>query len=91
MVDHLRDGFGVDPVCRVLDLSPFTYFTRKLSPGATYPPRPSAARDRRTPTLRPFTGVGTVAPTPGTQHSWPQATSSCTMVVIRRRMAEERR
>ena len=30
MIDHLRDeGLGVDPVCRVLDLSPSTYFARK--------------------------------------------------------------
>ncbi|GAU71583.1 putative transposase [Streptomyces sp. NBRC 110611] len=30
MVDHLRDkGLGVDPVCRVLELSPSTYFARK--------------------------------------------------------------
>lgn len=32
MIDHLRDGFGVDPVCRVLDLSPSTYFARKTRP-----------------------------------------------------------
>ncbi|MFI1524801.1 IS3 family transposase [Kitasatospora cineracea] len=32
MIDHLRDGFGVDPVCRVLDLSPSTYFARKQRP-----------------------------------------------------------
>ncbi len=30
MIDHLRDkGLGVDPVCRVLELSPSTYFARK--------------------------------------------------------------
>lgn len=32
MIDHLRDGFGVDPVCRVLQLSPSTYFARKQRP-----------------------------------------------------------
>lgn len=33
MIDHLRDeGLGVDPVCRVLDLSPSTYFARKTRP-----------------------------------------------------------
>lgn len=32
MIDHLRDGFGVDPVCRVLDLSPSTYFARRTRP-----------------------------------------------------------
>ncbi|GAB2324821.1 hypothetical protein STREPTOSP366_00380 [Streptomyces variabilis] len=33
MIDHLRDkGLGVDPVCRVLDLSPSTYFARKKRP-----------------------------------------------------------
>ncbi|WP_329493937.1 IS3 family transposase [Kitasatospora herbaricolor] len=32
VIDHLRDGFGVDPVCRVLDLSPSTYFARKTRP-----------------------------------------------------------
>jgi transposase InsO family protein len=30
VIDHLRDkGLGVDPVCRVLELSPSTYFARK--------------------------------------------------------------
>ncbi|MFJ8746614.1 hypothetical protein ACIRL2_45660 [Embleya sp. NPDC127516] len=30
MIDHLRDkGLGVDPVCRVPELSPSTYFARK--------------------------------------------------------------
>ncbi|WP_405009728.1 IS3 family transposase [Kitasatospora sp. NBC_01539] len=32
MIDHLREGFGVDPVCRVLDLSASTYFARKVRP-----------------------------------------------------------
>nr|WP_107473599.1 hypothetical protein [Streptomyces sp. NRRL S-813] len=32
MIDHLRVGFGVDPVCRVLQLSPSTYFARKQRP-----------------------------------------------------------
>ncbi|MFJ5123007.1 IS3 family transposase [Kitasatospora sp. NPDC088548] len=32
VIDHLRDGFGVDPVCRVLELSPSTYFARKQRP-----------------------------------------------------------
>ncbi|GCD99136.1 IS3 family transposase [Embleya hyalina] len=33
MIDHLRDkGLGVDPVCRVLDLSPSTYFARRKRP-----------------------------------------------------------
>ncbi|GGL95600.1 hypothetical protein GCM10010129_44370 [Streptomyces fumigatiscleroticus] len=33
MIDHLRDrGLGVDPVCRVLELSPSTYFARKKRP-----------------------------------------------------------
>lgn len=33
MIDHLRDkGLGVDPVCRVPDLSPSTYFARKKRP-----------------------------------------------------------
>ncbi|MGW1998607.1 IS3 family transposase [Embleya sp. NPDC001921] len=33
VIDHLRDkGLGVDPVCRVLDLSPSTYFARKKRP-----------------------------------------------------------
>lgn len=33
MIDHLREtGLGVDPVCRVLDLSPSTYFARKKRP-----------------------------------------------------------
>ncbi|WP_331769013.1 IS3 family transposase (plasmid) [Embleya sp. NBC_00888] len=33
MIDHLRDkGLGVDPVCRVLDTSPSTYFARKQRP-----------------------------------------------------------
>lgn len=33
MIDHLRDnGLGADPVCRVLGLSPSTYFARKKRP-----------------------------------------------------------
>ncbi|WP_240800365.1 IS3 family transposase [Streptomyces sp. ICN441] len=33
VIDHLRErGLGVDPVCRVLDLSPSTYFARKKRP-----------------------------------------------------------
>ncbi|MEU0940326.1 IS3 family transposase [Embleya sp. NPDC005971] len=33
VIDHLRDrGLGVDPVCRVLELSPSTYFARKKRP-----------------------------------------------------------
>ncbi|MEW1701078.1 IS3 family transposase, partial [Streptomyces sp. NPDC091278] len=33
MIDHLRQkGLGVDPVCRVLELSPSTYFARKKRP-----------------------------------------------------------
>ncbi len=31
MIDHLRHrGLGVDPVCRVLELSPSTHFARRL-------------------------------------------------------------
>ncbi|GGZ09784.1 hypothetical protein CP967_15355 [Streptomyces nitrosporeus] len=33
MIDHLRGyGLGVDPVCRVLELSASTYFARKKRP-----------------------------------------------------------
>ncbi|MFE6423834.1 IS3 family transposase [Streptomyces enissocaesilis] len=33
VIDHLRaNGLGVDPVCRVLELSPSTYFARKKRP-----------------------------------------------------------
>ncbi|XVQ06893.1 IS3 family transposase [Spirillospora sp. CA-255316] len=32
MVDHLRDRFGVEPVCPVLDLCPGTYNGRKRRP-----------------------------------------------------------
>ncbi|MFJ1656911.1 IS3 family transposase [Streptomyces sp. NPDC088337] len=33
VIDHLRQkGLGVDPVCRVLELSPSTYFARKKRP-----------------------------------------------------------
>jgi transposase-like protein len=33
VIDHLREkGLGVDPVCRVLQLSPSTYFARKKRP-----------------------------------------------------------
>ncbi|WP_406226040.1 IS3 family transposase [Streptomyces albidoflavus] len=33
VIDHLRDnGLGADPVCRVLGLSPSTYFARKKRP-----------------------------------------------------------
>ncbi|WP_416384759.1 IS3 family transposase [Streptomyces sp. 3212.3] len=46
MIDHLRDGFGVDPVCRVLQLSPSTYFARKQ--------RPKSARQLRDEELIPL-------------------------------------
>ncbi|WP_230421458.1 IS3 family transposase [Actinomadura soli] len=39
VVDHLRDHFGVEPVCRVLDLCPGTYYGRKR--------RPPSARTQR--------------------------------------------
>jgi putative transposase len=46
VIDHLRDkGLGVDPVCRVLDLSPSTYFARKK--------RPKSARRLRDEQLMP--------------------------------------
>ncbi len=47
MIDHLRDrGLGVDPVCRVLALSPSTYFARKK--------RPKSARRLRDEQLMPL-------------------------------------
>ncbi|MGW7008732.1 IS3 family transposase [Streptomyces sp. NPDC054933] len=47
MINHLRDkGLGVDPVCRVLDLSPSTYFARKK--------RPKSARRLRDEQLMPL-------------------------------------
>ncbi|CAG6393583.1 hypothetical protein SCOCK_210023 [Actinacidiphila cocklensis] len=47
MIDHLRDrGLGVDPVCRVLELSPSTYFARKK--------RPKSARRLRDEQLMPL-------------------------------------
>lgn len=46
MIDHLREGFGVDSVCRVLDLSPSTYFARKT--------RPKSARRLRDEELIPL-------------------------------------
>jgi transposase InsO family protein len=46
VIDHLRDGFGVDPVCRVLDLSPSTYFARQT--------RPKSARRLRDEELIPL-------------------------------------
>ncbi|WP_152628399.1 IS3 family transposase [Streptacidiphilus neutrinimicus] len=47
MIDHLRDGgLGVDPVCRVLELSPSTYFARKQ--------RPKSARRLRDEELIPL-------------------------------------
>jgi putative transposase len=46
VIDHLRDkGLGVDPVCRVLELSPSTYFARKK--------RPKSARRLRDEQLMP--------------------------------------
>ncbi|MGW3202422.1 IS3 family transposase, partial [Streptomyces sp. NPDC001118] len=46
-MDHLRDkGLGVDPVCRVLELSPSTYFARKK--------RPKSARRLRDEQLMPL-------------------------------------
>lgn len=38
MVDHLRDRFGVEPVCRLLNLCPGTCYGRKR--------RPPSARDQ---------------------------------------------
>ncbi len=47
MIDHLRHrGLGVDPVCRVLELSPSTYFARKK--------RPKSARRLRDEQLMPL-------------------------------------
>ncbi|MGW1141262.1 IS3 family transposase, partial [Streptomyces zhihengii] len=47
MIDHLRGhGLGVDPVCRVLELSPSTYFARKK--------RPESARRLRDEQLMPL-------------------------------------
>jgi putative transposase len=47
VIDHLRDkGLGVDPVCRVLGLSPSTYFARKK--------RPKSARRLRDEQLMPL-------------------------------------
>ncbi|MFD3851780.1 IS3 family transposase [Streptomyces microflavus] len=47
MIDHLRNrGLGVDPVRRVLELSPSTYFARKK--------RPKSARRLRDETLMPL-------------------------------------
>ncbi|GGT67666.1 putative transposase for insertion sequence element IS986/IS6110 [Streptomyces purpureus] len=47
MIDHLRGhGLGVDPVCRVLELSPSTYFARKK--------RPKSARRLRDEQLMPL-------------------------------------
>ncbi len=41
MIDDLHDRFGVEPVCRVLDLAPSTYYAAK-----TRPPSARALRDR---------------------------------------------
>ncbi|MFH8220665.1 hypothetical protein ACH4C2_20275 [Streptomyces sp. NPDC018057] len=47
MIDHLREkGLGVDPVCRVPELSPSTYFARKK--------RPKSARRFRDEQLMPL-------------------------------------
>lgn len=47
MIDHLRErGLGVGPVCRVLELSPSTYFARKK--------RPKSARRLRDEQLMPL-------------------------------------
>ncbi|MET9615681.1 transposase [Kitasatospora indigofera] len=35
VIDHPRDGFGGDPACRLLELSPSTYFARR--PGRSRP------------------------------------------------------
>ncbi|WP_149182127.1 IS3 family transposase [Streptomyces sp. TRM49041] len=47
MIDHLREkGRGVDPICRILQLSPSTYFARKK--------RPKSARSLRDEQLMPL-------------------------------------
>lgn len=47
MIDHLRQlDLGVDPICRVLELSPSTYFARKK--------RPKSARRLRDEQLMPM-------------------------------------
>ncbi|WP_427151695.1 IS3 family transposase [Streptomyces sp. TRM70308] len=56
LIDHLRDrGLGVSPVCRVLELSPSTYFARKK--------RPKSARRLRDEQLMPL--IGQVHTDPG--------------------------
>lgn len=47
MIDHLRQmDLGVDPICRVLELSPSTYFARRK--------RPKSARRLRDERLMPM-------------------------------------
>jgi transposase InsO family protein len=41
VIDHLRDRFGVEPVCRVLNLAPSTYYAAKKRP-----PSARALRDQ---------------------------------------------
>lgn len=50
MVEHLRDDFGVEPVCRVLSLCPGTYYGRKRR-------RPSARAQRDAALLEQIKGV----------------------------------
>ncbi|MFE7330298.1 hypothetical protein ACFU8W_36165 [Streptomyces sp. NPDC057565] len=81
MTDHLRDkGLGVDPVCRVLELSPSTYFARKK--------RPKSARRLRDEQLMPlieqvhaesggtYGAAGSPGPRAARASTWPAAPSS---------------
>jgi hypothetical protein len=81
VIDDLPDrGLGVDPVCRVLDLSPSTYFARKE--------RPTSARRLRDEHLMPLiervhanraapmAPAGSPAPFGARATRWPSAPSS---------------
>jgi hypothetical protein len=41
-IDHHKDRFGVEPICRVLPIAPSTYYARKQRP-----PSARAVRDAR--------------------------------------------
>ncbi|MEV5934755.1 hypothetical protein AB0L56_18970 [Streptomyces sp. NPDC052079] len=57
VIDHLREQIlGVDPVCRVLEPSPSTYFARKR--------RPKSARRLRDEQLMPLIEESTPSPGP---------------------------
>ena len=46
MIDAYRERFGVEPICRVLEVPTSTYYAHKHQPSAAPGVRPAQGRDR---------------------------------------------